>query len=163
MEGGVILRLWSEGSERQEVILYRDARLAFCRAVWDELNWNEVRYKCQHTMSMRTRRNVSHCACRTFSKWAAKRVQDGESGCLLHTIVCICLCLCASFKTERARSYSVGGIVIEYCFLCSEVPWKAVVTMWDGNYISEGQQEKSWPSFSVQLGDRKSVQCQEVT
>lgn len=56
------------------------------------------------------------------------------------------VCFCACFKTERDRSYSVGGIITEHCFLFSAAPWKAVVTMWDGKYIRYGQQ-KSWPPF----------------
>lgn len=37
-----------------KVILYRDTQWELCWAMWDGLNWIEVHYKCQQTMSMCT-------------------------------------------------------------------------------------------------------------
>lgn len=65
------------------------------------------------------------------------------------SFVCVCICILRACFEPRSflSSRSMGGIVIEYCFLSSEVPWKAAETMRDGNYISCGQREKSRPHF----------------
>lgn len=139
------------GKCERERLFYIGTQWELCWAVWDGLNWTEVHYKCLQTMSMCT---LEECGLLCLSM-GRDVFQVGCKECtgrwewVSFVCVCICICMCVSSSDLFLSSRSMGGIFIEYCFLSSEVPWKAMETMWDGNYISCGQREKSQPHFHL--------------
>lgn len=134
----------------RKVILYRDTVRALLSCVrWAELDWSTLQVPANHV--------YVHFG----GMWAFVPV-NGEDvfqvGCKECTgcwewvsfVCCVYFYLHVCFELRSfLSSRSMGGILIEYCFLSSEVPWKAAETMWDGNYISCGQREKSQPHFHL--------------
>lgn len=150
---GIILRLSclaSEGSVREKGYSISGhtvrASVELCETDWIGLKYTRSASKpCPYAL----RRNVDHCACQWGGRFPSVLQRVYRTLGVGVFCTCVYLYLRVCLETEQPRSRSMGGIVIEYCFLSSEVPWEAVETMWDGNYISYGQREKSQPHFHL--------------
>lgn len=128
--------------------LYQDTQWELCWAVWDGLNWTEVHYKCQQTMSTVCAlwRNVSHCAC----QWGGRFSSGLQRVCRTLGVgvfcMCVYLCVACMFWAQIVLFPSLNGWHrCRILFPLLEVPWKATETMREGNYISCGLREKSRP------------------
>lgn len=153
VKGGVILRPWCVASEESvsekgySISGHSESSVEPCEMGWIGLKYTTSASKpCLCALW----RNVGYCACQWGGRFSSGLQRVYRTLGVGVFCMCVYLYLHVCFELRSfLSSRSMGGIFIEYCFLSSEVPWKATETMWDGNYISCGQREKSQPHFHL--------------